>query len=324
MADIVNWGILGASNFALKSMAPAIHAAPRGRFAALATRDPDRAAPFSAFAPDLRVHASYDALIADPQIDAVYIPLPNTLHVDWTLKAIDAGKHVLCEKPLAMAATEFDPVIAARDASDLVVAEAFMIVHHPQWHHTRDLIRDGAIGALVRAEAAFTYDNRDGANIRNRPETGGGSLPDIGVYTIGGVRFATGQEPEAAEHIHIRRENGVEVTAEACLRFPGFRLHSLTSMRMFPRQEVVLHGEEGLIRLTAPFNPGSYGDAAVELVKAGQVTQTTRFTAARQYEAQVEAFNAACLDGTAFPCPLEFSRGTQAALDMILAAEGSA
>ena len=156
----VRWGILGAAKFAQNHMGPAIHAAKGAELAALATSSEEKAAGFSAFAPGLRLHDSYEALLADPGIDAVYIPLPNTLHLEWSLKAIAAGKHVLTEKPMTMQAAEFDQLIAARDASGLVVAEAYMIVHHPQWQKARDLISEGAIGRLEHVDTAFSYDNR--------------------------------------------------------------------------------------------------------------------------------------------------------------------
>jgi len=190
----VRWGILGASRFAREQMAPALTLAPGGHVAALATSDAAKAEPFRAFAPGLRVHDSFDALLADPGIDAVYIPLPNGLHVEWTLKAIRAGKHVLCEKPMTLRASEFDELIAARDAAGVVVAEAFMIVHHPQWQRARQLLSEGAVGRLWRIDGAFSFDNRDPGNIRNRADMGGGGLRDIGVYVMGGARFVTGLE----------------------------------------------------------------------------------------------------------------------------------
>ena len=132
----VNWGVLGAAKFAREHMARAIHEAEGARLHSLATSDPAKAEGFRAFCPDLKVHASYDALLADPEVDAVYIPLPNHLHVEWTRKAALAGKHVLTEKPIALAAVEIDGLIALRDASGLLVTEAYMIVHHPQWQRS--------------------------------------------------------------------------------------------------------------------------------------------------------------------------------------------
>ncbi|EEW25718.1 oxidoreductase domain protein [Rhodobacter ferrooxidans] len=320
----VRWGILGAANFARHHMAPAIHAAKGAELVALATSDPAKAVPFQAFCPGLRLHDSYEALLADPGIDAVYIPLPNHLHVEWTLKALAAGKHVLCEKPIAMQDSDFDALIAARDASGLLAAEAYMIVHHPQWQRARDLVQSGAIGRVEHADVVFSYDNRaDLANIRNRPETGGGGIRDIGVYAYGSVRFVTGAEPEDLQ-ARVRFENGVDTWAQVTGTFAGpqgrFSYAALTSMRLFPRQEVVFQGETGLIRLTAPFNANVFGEARVELHRPGLSMTVERFPAANHYVLQVEAFCTSVRTGAAYPCPLEFVRGTQAMIDRIFAA----
>ena len=322
MTKPVRWGVLGAANFAREHMAPAIHAAKGAELAALATSSPQKAAGFQAFQPDLRIHDSYDALLADPEIDAVYIPLPNHIHVEWALKALDAGKHVLCEKPLAMRAGDFDAVIAKRDATGLLAAEAFMIVHHPQWQRARELYKAGAIGKLVLVDGVFSYFNDDASNIRNKPETGGGSLPDIGVYTFGSARFVTGEEPVACA-THIRRENGVEVFAHVTADFPSFRYSSITSMRMALRQEMTFHGDKGVMRLSAPFNAGVYSMAELSLERNGMRVETERWPAVNHYVEQVENFGASLRDGVAYPCPLEFSKGTQTMIDMVLAAENS-
>jgi predicted dehydrogenase len=323
MPDTVRWGILGAANFALEQMAPAIHAARGAELAALATTNPSRAAMFQDFAPGLRVQDSYDALLADPAIDAVYIPLPNHLHVEWTLKAIAAGKHVLCEKPLAMQAGQFDAVIAARDAAGVLAAEAYMIVHHPQFIRARDLVQGGAIGQLCHVDCHFSYNNAaDMTNIRNRPETGGGALPDIGVYAIGAARFVTGTEPLSVEWADIRRENGVDVVSRFSAAFPGFSYSGLVSMRMFNRQEITFTGDEGLLRLTCPFNPNVHDMPRLELETAGMTVTVERFPGVNHYILQVENFGRSVREGVAYPCPLEFSRGTQAMIDMVFAAGG--
>ena len=327
MTKPVRWGILGGSNFAADKMGPAIHAAHDAVLAGLATSSAEKAARFQTFAPGLEVFDSYEALLADPGIEAVYIPLPNHLHVEWTLKAIEAGKHVLVEKPLAMKADEFDPVIAARDESGLLVAEAYMIVHHPQFHRAKALLESGAIGDLVLVDAVFSYDNReDAANIRNRPETGGGSLPDIGVYTFGSARYVTGEEPLRVS-AHIKRENGVDVFAHVTGDFPSFRYSSITSMRMHPRQEITYHGTDGVMRLTCPWNAGVFSQAELELHRndhsgdtPAHVT-TERWPRVNHYELQVENFGKTLREGATYPCPLEFSRGTQAMMDMVWAAE---
>ena len=313
----INWGILGASKFARQHMGPAIHAAKGARLAGLATSSAEKAAGFREFAPDLRIYDNYGELLADPNIDAVYIPLPNHLHLDWSLKVLETGKHVLCEKPMTLNADEFDQLIAARDGSGLLAAEAFMIVHHPQWQKARDLVQGGAIGQLIHVDATFTYNNAsDPGNIRNRPETGGGSIPDIGVYTFGCVRFVTGEEPEHITGTDITFENDVDVISRVSARFPGFTFASLTSMRMAPRQEVVFHGDTGLLRLTAPFNPTVFGEAKVRL-ETGQDAQEWRFTAANHYVNQVENFCGAINSPANYPCPLEFSKGTQKMIDEV-------
>lgn len=323
MTDHMRWGVLGASDFARRWTAPAINEADNAVLAALATRDPAKAAAFAAIAPGLRVHDSYDALLADPGIDAIYIPLPNHLHVAWTIKALEAGKHVLCEKPMAMAEAEFDALIAARDASGKLAAEAFMITHHPQWHRVRELLADGAIGDLAHVDAAFSFDNRDKpGNIRNRSETGGGALRDIGVYIFGCTRFATGAEPETLD-AQITWENGVDVTATIQAQFPGFSYAGMVSMRMHLRQEMTFHGTGGILRLTAPFNPGGYGPSEVHL-RRGTVHTVEALTEPRQYKLQIEAFGRSVRDGAPYPCPLEFSRGTQAMIDRAFAAGAKA
>lgn len=321
MSEPVRWGILGAAKFAREFMGPAIHAAKGAELTALATTSADKALGFRAFCPSIRIHDSYEALLADADVDAVYIPLPHTLHVEWSLKALASGKHVLVEKPVAMAAAEIDPLIEARDRSGLLAAEAYMIVHHPQWQRARTLLRDGAIGRLIHVGAFFTYDNSaDPGNIRNRPETGGGSLPDIGVYTCGSTRWMTGEEPVEVR-AEITRENGVEVTTHMRARFPSFSFTGTTSMRMHPRQEMVFHGQEGVIRLTAPFNAGVFGEARVELHR-GMTETVERWPAANHYVLQVEAFGRAVREGAPYPWSLEDARGTQAMLDKAWASEG--
>ncbi|WP_226688578.1 Gfo/Idh/MocA family protein [Ruegeria arenilitoris] len=314
----VQWGVLGAAKFARQFMAPAIHAAHGARLAGLATSDAAKAEPFRAFCSDLVVYDSYDALLADPQIEAVYIPLPNHLHVEWSLKALEAGKHVLCEKPMAMTGAEFDTLIQKRDKTGLLAAEAFMIVHHPQWQLVRKLISDGAIGKLVHVTGAFSFDNRaDTGNIRNRAETGGGGLRDIGVYVIGGARFATGQEPVRVESA-IRWQEGIDTFTEIRAQFPDFTYSAYVSIRMHPHQEMVFHGEGGVIRLTAPFNARVFGEARVELHRPGLEVQVTRFPGDDHYKLQVEAFCRSLREGVKYPCPLEFSRGTQEMIDRVL------
>jgi predicted dehydrogenase len=319
----IRWGILGAANFAKEFMAPAIHAAKGAELTALATSDPAKAAGFSAFCPGLKVHPTYEALLADPGIDAVYIPLPNHLHVEWTLKALAAGKHVLTEKPISMTAPEIDQIIAARDKSGLLAAEAYMIVHHPQWIRAKELVQSGAIGPLRHVDAAFSYNLTDMGNIRARPETGGGGIRDIGVYTFGSARFVTGGEPVSLS-AQIKLDHGVDVFAQVNAMMDGptgrFTYGSMTAINMYNRQVVTFQGTKGMVRVDGgPFNANVNNIAQIELHTGGNVVQTERWPTANHYVLQVEAFGASVRNSTPYACPLEFTRGTQAMIDQVFA-----
>jgi len=295
----MRWGILGAAKFAREHMGPAIHAAKGAELFGLATSDPAKAAGFKAFAPGLQVFDDYDAMLADPAIDAVYVPLPNHLH----------------EKPLALKAADFDAVIEARDAHGKLAAEAFMIVHHPQFVRARELVQGGAIGKLVHVDATFTYNNAgDLDNIRNKPEAGGGGLPDIGVYTFGSVRFVP--------YAKLRFENNVDVFAQVTADFDDFTYSAIVSMRMHPRQQITFHGEKGVLQLTCPYNANLHDMAELVLENNGQTKVHERWPAANHYVLQVEAFEKSVAEGVPYPCPLEFSRGTQVMMDMVFAAGG--
>lgn len=323
MTDPIRWGVLGASGFARRDMAPAIQASQGHVLVALATRSHDKAAPFREIAPGLRVHGNYDALLADPDIDAVYIPLPNTLHISFAIRALEAGKHVLVEKPIALRAEDVDPLIAVRDRTGLVCAEAYMIVHHPQWLFVRDLLDGNAIGDLLHVDGVFTFDNSaEPGNIRNNAATGGGALPDIGVYTYGATRWATRAEPERITHADIDWEEGCDVVARVGARFPGFSAQWLNSMRMAPEQIMRFHGREGVIQLTAPFNAGKSGEARVVWRGADRITHRKDWPGVNQYVLQVEAFGRAVRGEEPFPWSLEDARGTQRVIDMAFSAAG--
>ncbi|MCT4370879.1 Gfo/Idh/MocA family oxidoreductase [Yangia mangrovi] len=320
MADHVRWGILGAANFAKNHMGPAIHAARGGALSAIATSTPEKAAPFAEFAPGLKVHESYEALLADPEIDAVYIPLPNSLHAEWTRKAAQAGKHVLCEKPIAMRAEEIDELIAVRQATGKLVAEAWMVAHHPQFAKARELLQAGEIGELVRVDSTHSFYNDDLGNIRNQADVGGGALRDVGVYAFGSVRLITGQEPGEILAAEIDWRNQVDASAHVMARFPGFLYTGRVSTRAAPWQEIVLHGTRAVMRLPVPFNVQVFGEARLELHGPGLETRTWRWPAENHYVLQVEAFNRSATGAADYPLPLEFCRGTQAFVDRIFAA----
>lgn len=317
----MKWGILGASRFALNHMAPAIHRANGAQLVAIATSDPAKAAPFAELAPGVEIVQGYDALLADPAIDAVYIPLPNHLHVPWTRKALAAGKHVLCEKPTTLQASEFDALEAEAAAAGKLCAEAYMIVHHPQFLRARELVQGGAIGKLMHVDCTFTFNNAaDTDDIRNKPETGGGGLRDIGVYAFGAARFVSGQEPRQVTHADLTFENGVDTIAHVVADFGSFSFGGMVSIRMQPRQTLTFHGDTGFLTLTCPFNAGVHDVPQLILENDGQRVVTERWPEVNQYVLQVENFMASATTGAAYPCPLSFSRGTQEMMDKVFAA----
>ncbi len=222
-----------------------------------------------------------------------------------------------------MTAPEIDALIAARDRTGLFASEAYMIVHHPQWQHVRTLIDEGAIGRLRHVDAVFSFDLPDAGNIRNRADTGGGSIPDIGVYAYGSARFAARAEPVELTS-RIRREHDVDVWTQVTGTMAGpsgeFSYCALTSTRLYPRQEVTFQGDNGLIRLTAPFNAGLVGEAQVHVVQ-GETTRVDRFPGVRQYVLEFENLVATLRSGVEFPWTLEDARGTQAMIDLVRANE---
>ncbi|WP_071797262.1 Gfo/Idh/MocA family protein [Natronohydrobacter thiooxidans] len=314
----MRWGILGAAKIARTELAPAIQLARGASLVALATRDPARAAPFQALVPGLRLHDSYDALLADPEVDAIYIPLPNHLHVEWSLRAARAGKHVLCEKPIALKAPEIDQLIAARDETGKLIAEAFMVAHHPQWARAKALLDQGAIGKLEHVEGCFTYTNRDTANIRHQAEMGGGGIRDVGVYPCITARMVTGAEPTNLR-ADLRLQNGVDIFARVWADFPGFSMSFYCGMMQDRRQYMTFHGQDGWLHLTAPFNAQTYGDTALHY-QSGGTTRVEHFNEIPQYALMIENFAASATSGAAFACPLEFSRGNQEMIDAIFQA----
>ena len=320
MTRTLKWGIIGAAKFAREHMAPAMALAEHSELIALGTRSNEKAAPFLTRWPHLKIYDDYEALIQDADIDAIYIPLPNSLHVEWVKKAARAGKHVLCEKPIALAAAEIDDLIRLRDETGLLIAEAYMIVHHPQWQLARSLVQDGTIGDLVHVMGAFSYNNaQDTTNIRNDPALGGGAIPDIGVYTYGSTRFVAGQEPKEILMADVHWENGVDVWSTVQADFGKFKATLTNSMRMAARQVMTFHGSHGHVQLTAPFNPSVYDQAEVTMETQDGGRQTWRFPAVNHYVEQLQNFAKTVNEGADYPCPLEFSQGTQAMIDRVFA-----
>src|SRR5215472_4701256 len=195
MSSKVRWGVLGVAGIGVRKVIPAMQRGEWSEIVAIASRDRHKAEAAARNLGIARAYGSYEELLRDPEVEAIFNPLPNHLHVPWTLKAIEAGKHVLCEKPLSLNADEARTLLGARDRASVKVGEAFMVRTHPQWLRTREIVQSGQIGALRSITGFFSYFNRDPANIRNVDEWGGGGLLDIGCYPITTSRFIFGEEP---------------------------------------------------------------------------------------------------------------------------------
>lgn len=286
------WGIISTAGIGQGAVIPAILDSDNGVVQAIASRNAEKArAVADRFGVPLSF-GSYEELLASDQIDGVYIPLPTSQHIEWAIKAAEAGKHVLCEKPISLNASEIDAVIAARDKHGVTISEAFMVTYHPQWLKTRDLIADGAIGSVRMVQGAFTYHNMDGDNMRNIVELGGGALPDIGVYPTVGTRFATGAEARRVSATVRRDPNfGTDVFSSIRADFGEFELSFYVSTQMALRQHMVFHGEKGRIEVTAPFNADKFGAPKITLHNQGNSEiQEFRFIGPNQYRLQSESF----------------------------------
>ncbi|UUP17632.1 Gfo/Idh/MocA family protein [Nitratireductor thuwali] len=321
---MLRWGILSTAKIGREHVIPQLLDTDNGVVTAIASRDEARAKAVAARFGIPRIFGSYDAMLASPEIDAVYIPLPTSQHVEWAVKAADAGKHVLVEKPLALDAKHIAPVIEARDRNKVVVAEAFMVTYHPQWLKARELIAEGAIGRLRHVQGAFTYHNVDPGNMRNRPELGGGGLPDIGVYPTVTARFVTGREPRRIQAV-VERDKifGTDVYASVKADFADFEMSFYVSTQMAARQTMVFHGDEGFIEVETPFNSRIYGDDRLILHNVDHARSTVyRFGDVRQYRLQAEAFARAAKGEKADLFSLEDSVKNQKVIDAIFRASG--
>jgi predicted dehydrogenase len=316
------WGVLSTARIAREQVIPAIQGASNGVLAGIASRDGAKAKALAERTGAPLAFGSYEALLASPEIDGVYVPLPTSDHVAWAIKAADAGKHVLVEKPLALRATDIDEVIAARDRNGVLVSEAFMVTYHPQWLKVRELIAGGAIGGLRHVQGAFAYHNVDPANMRNRPELGGGALPDIGVYPTVTTRFATGSEPRRVSAA-VERDPafGTDIHASVRADFGTFELSFYVATQLAARQAMVFHGDAGYIELASPFNAGGYDDHRLTIHDRGHSSaRVLRFPAAQQYGLQVEAFADAARGGSSRVFSLEDSVRNQRVIDAIFRA----
>jgi predicted dehydrogenase len=250
----VNWGILSTSSFATERFLPGLRKTPVVRLAAVGSRDLGRAKAFAKMNGIARAYGSYEEVLEDPEVEIVYVPLPNNLHAEWTLKAAKAGKHVLCEKPMAMNAKELEKLKPL--ARKVHIAEAFMVRFHPQWMEARDRVRKGEIGRVTHIHVAFAYSNKDPKNIRNIAKTGGGALYDIGCYAIVAGRWFYEADPVRAAGLADRDPKfKTDRTFSALLDFgKGRPLAFTVSTQSVPHQRAHIFGTEGRIEITIPFN----------------------------------------------------------------------
>lgn len=328
MTKKIRWGILGAANIAVKKVIPAMQSGEFCEIAAIASRNLEKA---EGAARDLNIpkfYGSYEQLINDSEIDAIYNPLPNDLHVEWTTKAAEAGKHVLCEKPLALTAREAAKLIEVRDRTGVKIEEAFMVRTHPQWLRVRDLLGQNRIGELRAITMFFSYFNDDAGNIRNKPEHGGGALMDIGCYCINISRFITGEEPSrVASLIKPDEATGIDKITSAIMDFPSCQSTFTCSTQLSPYQRTEFFGTKGRIEIEIPVNIPTdsptriYVDATGDLY--GKNIETIEISAANQYTIQGDSFSRAILENSEQAVSLEDSVKNMTVIDAVFRAADS-
>jgi predicted dehydrogenase len=318
----VRWGVLSTARIAVKKVIPAMQQSPWVEVTAIASRDANRA---EAAAHSLSIptaYGSYEELLADPAIEAIYNPLPNHLHVPWSIKAAEAGKHVLCEKPLSLTVAEAHSLAAVQQRTGVVIAEAFMVRNHPQWLRVRDLVAGGSIGKLRAIQGCFNYSNADPRNIRNVPEYGGGSLMDIGCYPIHTSRFLFAEEPVRVMGIMDRDPTfTVDRLTSAMLEFPSGHAAFTCSMQLVYSQRMAVFGTQGRIEILVPFTPPSDLPAQILIDDgrdfAGGGILTESVPPCNQYTLQAETFSRAVREGSSVPVPVEDAIRNMAVIEAI-------
>ena len=318
----VKWGVLGVANIAVKKVIPAMQKGAWSEISTIASRDLRKAKGAAAKLGIATAYGSYDDLLADPEIEAIYNPLPNHLHVPWSIKAAEAGKHVLCEKPISLSVAEARTLMDTRNRCGMKIGEAFMVKMHPQWLRTRDLIRRGVIGKLRSIVGAFSYFNRDPQNVRNVLEWGGGGLMDIGCYPITTSRWIFEEEPlGVAATIERDPEFGTDRLTSAVLEFPSGHCVFTCATQLVPYQRMQFFGTEGRIEIKIPFNAPNDRPCEIVIdsgkdVFGGGIT-TEMIPVCDQYTIQGDAFSKAIREGGEVPVPLEDSIANMAVIEAI-------
>ncbi len=309
----LKWGVLGVAKIATTKVIPAMQRGASTEVVAIGSRDLARAERAAADLGIMRAHGSYEAVIADPDVEAVYIPLPNHLHVEWTTRAAEAGKHVLCEKPIGLNEADARALVAVRDRTGVRIQEAFMVCTHPQWTMAQDLARSGALGDLRAMTGVFSYHNDDPANIRNIVESGGGALFDIGCYFVMTSRFIVGREPRRVVAAMERDPTfGTDRLTSMILDYGDATFAGTCATQMAPSQRIQIAGTIGRVEIELPFNPIANEPAWV--VRDGERTATPPCD---QYRIQGDRFAEALRDDRPQPYPLEESVANMRVIDAL-------
>jgi predicted dehydrogenase len=324
----VRWGVLGAANIAVKKVIPAMQRGEWSRVAGIASRDLSRAAAVAASLNIPSAFGSYDELLDDPAIEAVYIPLPNHLHVPWAIRAADRGKHVLCEKPIALSAGEAESLIAARDRNGVRIQEAFMIRSHPQWLTAVGLAQDGTLGRIQSIIGHFSYHNLDPANVRNVRDMGGGGLADIGCYLVHVARWVLGREPRrVSSMLDVDPVLGIDRLASMLLDFDGAQVIATCGTQLAPSQRVQIFGDKARLEIEIPFNAPPDRPCRIFVddgsVSGGKGPRVIELPVCDQYTLQGDAFSKAVRRGREQPLPLEDSLANMRTLDAVVRSASS-
>lgn len=321
MISTIKWGILSTAKIARLHVIPGMQQSEHGELYAIASRDLARAQQVASDYAIPQAHGSYEDLLADPEVQAVYIPLPNHLHVPWSMKAAEAGKHVLCEKPLALNADEAAKLVTFCNDKGVVFMEAFMYRMHPQWQLAKQYVQDGKIGDLKAIQAFFSYTNLAPDNIRNRSDIeGGGGLMDIGCYPISVSRFIFDAEPQRVSALVTRHpEWKVDILTSGMMAFERGHAAFTCATQLTPYQRVNIFGATGRLELEIPFNAPE--DRPTKLYYETETgVKTITIETCHQYQAEIDLFSKAILDGTAPPTPPEDAIANMKVIDAMFRA----
>jgi len=322
MPEKVRWGVLGAAKIATQKVIPAMQRGEWSEVLGIASRDIEKARRTAAVLGIPKAYGSYEELLEDPEIEAVYNPLPNHLHVPWSIRAAEAGKHVLCEKPIGLDVAECRALIDARDRTGVKIGEAFMVRTHPQWLRAREIVRSGEIGDLRAIQVAFSYFNRDPANVRNVADWGGGGLMDIGCYPIQISRFLFGQEPlRVVGMLEFDPDFSTDRLASAILDFASGQCTFVCSTQLVPYQRVQIFGTRGRIEIEIAFNAPPDRPCRIFIDNGADVfgggIRTEEFSVCDQYTIQGDLFSLAVRGKGEIPTPLEDSLGNMQVIDAL-------